>query len=63
MRGTCYICKTVLTLNILSQLNFVPDTCKPVVMIPKHDKSLTKLKSYLPISLLPIVLKLLEKLI
>jgi hypothetical protein len=52
-------------INACIQLNYIPDAWKTaeVIMIPKPGKNLSEMESYRPISLLPIMSKLFEKLI
>jgi hypothetical protein len=52
-------------INACIQLNYIPDAWKTaeIVMIPKPGKNLSEVESYRPISLLPIMSKLFEKLI
>jgi hypothetical protein len=52
-------------INAAFHLKHVPDAWKKaeVIMIPKHSKPSNELTSYRPISLLPIISKLFEKLL
>lgn len=52
-------------INVAFRLRRIPDAWKmaEVIMIPKPGKSLNETASYRPISLLPIVSKLFEKLL
>jgi hypothetical protein len=51
-------------INASIRINYIPDAWKTaeVIMIPKPGKNLSEVESYLPISLLPIMSKLFEKL-
>jgi hypothetical protein len=57
--------KLTTLINACIRLNYIPDAWKTaeVIMIPKPGKNLSEVESYRPISLLPIVSKLCEKLI
>lgn len=59
------IMKLLYILNAILRLNYWPISLKiaQVIMIPKPGKALTDVSSYRPISLLPIMSKLLEKLL
>jgi hypothetical protein len=52
-------------INACIRLNYIPDAWKTaeVIMIPKNCKNLSEVETYRPISLLPIMSKLFEKLI
>jgi hypothetical protein len=52
-------------INACIRLNYIPNAWKTteVIMIPKPGKNLSEVESYRPISLLPIMSKLFEKLI
>jgi hypothetical protein len=52
-------------INACIQLNYIPDAWKTaeVIMIPKPGKNLSEMESYRPISFLPIMSKLFEKLV
>lgn len=51
--------------NAILRTNYYPNTWKlsKIIMIPKPGKDITQVKSYRPISLLPILSKLFEKLL
>jgi hypothetical protein len=57
--------KLTTLINACIRLNYIPDAWKTseVIMIPKPGKNLSEMESYRPISLLPIMSKLFEKLI
>jgi hypothetical protein len=57
--------KLTTLINASFRLNFTPDTWKTaeVIMMPKPGKNLSEVESCRPISLLPIMSKLLEKMI
>jgi hypothetical protein len=57
--------KLTTLINACIRLNYIPDAWKTaeVIMIPKRGKNLSEVESYRPISLLPIMSKLFEKLI
>jgi hypothetical protein len=57
--------KLTTLINACIRLNYIPDvwTTAEVIMIPKPGKNLSEVESYRPISFLPIMLKLFEKLI
>jgi hypothetical protein len=57
--------KLTTLINACIRLNYISDAWKiaEVIMIPKPGKNLSEMKSYRPISLLPIMTKLFEKLI
>lgn len=62
LRAKCLIQKIF---NAVLKLNHFPSTWKlaKIIMIPKPGKDRTQIKSYRPISLLPILSKLFEKLL
>jgi hypothetical protein len=57
--------KLTALINACIRLNYIPDALKTaeVIMIPQPGKNLSEVESYRPISLLPIMSKLFEKLI
>jgi hypothetical protein len=57
--------KPTTLINAFIRLNYIPDAWKTaeVIMIPKPGKNLSEVESYWPISLLPIMSKMFEKLI
>jgi hypothetical protein len=57
--------KLTMLISACIRLNYIPDAWKTaeVIMIPKPGKNLSEVESYRPISLLPIMSKLFEKLI
>ena len=57
--------KLTTLINAYIRLNYVPDAWKTakIIMIPKPGKNLNKVESYRPISLLPTMSKLFEKLV
>jgi hypothetical protein len=57
--------KLTMLINACIRLNYIPDAWKTanVIMILKPGKNLSEVESYRPISLLPIISKLFEKLI
>lgn len=62
LRAKCLIQRIF---NAILKLNYFPSTWKlaKIIMIPKPGKDKTQVKSYRPISLLPILSKLFEKLL
>jgi hypothetical protein len=52
-------------INACIRLNYIPNAWKTpeVIMIPKPGKNLSEVESYRPVSLLPVMSKLSEKLI
>jgi hypothetical protein len=57
--------KLTTLINACIRLNYIPDAWKiaELIMTPKPAKNLREMESYLPISLLPIMSKLFQKLI
>jgi hypothetical protein len=57
--------KLTTLIKALIRLNYIPDAWKTteVILIPKPGKNLSEVEAYRPISLLPIMAKLFEKLI